>query len=135
MSVLQFDWEAVAHGSISAVLGRNERALADGSLAWDALAFVIGDRAVVLKVNADTDEILVAHEATPKPDDWQAVAPLADVIGKPLGWSWVGFNHRGYPDSFGLALGDVVPDALQPRLMFLSEGAALSCFDLTPRRG
>jgi hypothetical protein len=101
----------------------------------DAVAFVLGERAVVLKATGDTDEISVAHEATPEGDGWQSVVSLADVIGNPLGWSWVGFNYRGYADSFTLALGDLVPDALQPRLMFVSEGAALTCFEVTPRRG
>ena len=134
MSVLQFDWEAVAHGSITAVLGQNERAMSDGSLAWNALAFVVDDRAVVLTVNADNDEIAVAHEAVPEGNAWRPAESLSDLVGQPLGWSWVGFNHRGYADSFTLALGNAVPNALQPRLMFLGEGAALSCFEVTSRR-
>jgi hypothetical protein len=93
--------------------------MSDGSLAWDALAFVVGDDAVVLTVTAG---------CTP-------VRALGDVVGKPLGWCWVATSYRGYQDSFTLALGDVVPDALQPRLTFLGKGSSLSCFGLAPRRG
>lgn len=63
MSVLRFDWEVVAEKPVSAVVGSNERRTDDGSLAWDALAFVLGGNAVVLTVNPDTDEIAVAHES------------------------------------------------------------------------
>jgi hypothetical protein len=131
MSVLQFDWEAIAHQRVLSVVGRNERRMSDGSLAWDALAFVVGDSAVVLTVTADTDEIAVGHE--PAPRGWNEATTLREVIGKPLGWCWVGVNYRGYRDSFTLAFGDALPDALQPRLTFMGEGASLSCFDVTPR--
>lgn len=133
MSALSFDWEDVSHEQVLAVAGRSERRMNDGSLAWDALAFKFGASAVVLTVTADTDEIVVAHEAAPEGEDWKPVTALADAIGTPLGWCWVGTNHRGYRDSFTLALGDVVPNALQPRFTFLAEGSALTCFDLKPR--
>ena len=133
MSDLSFDWEAVAHKSVSAVMGRNERRMSDGSLVWDALALAVGDDAVVLNVTADTDEIVVSHEPAPDGDGWVVVSAMADALGKSLGWCWVGINYRGYRDSFTMALGDVVPDALQPRLTFLAEGRSLSCFDLRPR--
>jgi Family of unknown function (DUF6334) len=133
MPDLQFDWEAVAHRPVLAVLGRNQRRMSDGSLAWDALALALGDDAVVLTITADTDEIIVSHQTTPGGEEWVAVSALADAMGKPLGWCWFGTNYRGYRDSFTLALGDVVPDALRPRLTFLAEASSLSCFDLMPR--
>lgn len=133
MSDLQFDWEAVVHKSVVAVIGRNQRRMSDGSLAWDALALALGDDAVLLTVTADTDEIIVSHEPAPDGGGWTVVSDLADAVGKPLGWCWVGTNYRGYRDSFTLAFGDVLPDALQPRLTFLAEASSLSCFDLTPR--
>jgi hypothetical protein len=135
MSDLKFDWEAVAHKTVSAVMGRNQRRMSNGSLAWDALSLAIGDDAVVLTVTADTDEIVVSHEPAPDGEGWVVVTALADALGKPIGWSWVGTNYLGYRDSFTLALGDELPDALQPRLTFLAEGRSLSCFDLTPRNG
>ncbi len=134
MSGLQFDWEAVAHKTVLAVIGRNERRMSDGSLAWEALALAFGDDAVVLTVTADTDEVVVSHEAAPRGEDWVVIPALADAVGKPLGWCWVAANYLGYRDSFTLALGDVVPDALQPKLTFLAAACSLSCFDLTPRK-
>ena len=131
---LQFDWEQVTHRPISALVGQNERAMSDGSTAWDALAFCVGDHAVVLTVNPDTDEIIVAHETMPEGDGWQPVTLLSHVVGKSFGWSWIGTNHRGYTDSFMLALGEEVPDALEPRLMFLCEASSLTCFDVTIAR-
>ena len=93
MSVLQFDWETVAHKKVQSVVGRNERRMSDGSFAWDALAFVVDDGAVVLTVTADTDEIVVGHELAPQ--GWDETAGLREAIGKPLGWCWVGVNYRG----------------------------------------
>jgi hypothetical protein len=42
----------------------------------------------------------------------------------------IGSNYLASRDSFTLAFGDVVPDALQPRLTL---GRSLSYFDVTPR--
>lgn len=135
MSDLKFDWETVGDKAVLAVTGRNQRRMDDGSLAWDALALRVGDDAVVLTVTANSDEIVVSHEPAPDGEGWDAISALADAVGKPLGWCWVGTNYRGYRDSFTLAFGNVVPDALQPRLTFLAEASSLSCFDLTPRKG
>jgi hypothetical protein len=132
MSGLQFDWEAVAHKPVLAVLGVNERRMSGGALAWDALALALGETAVVLRVINDTDEFVVSHEPAPDGESWVGTLAFEDAIGKPLGWCWVGTNYLGYRDSFTLALGDVVPDALQPRLTFLAEASSLSCFDLKP---
>ena|SRR5690349_378374 len=92
------------------------------------------DRAVVLTVNVDTDEIAVVDEPTPDGEAWVTVAALEDAIGKPLGWCWVGTNYRGYNDTFTIAFGDEVPDALQPRWTFLGEGSSLSCFEMVPTK-
>lgn len=133
MPGLEFNWEAAAEKPVLAVLGRDERRMVDGSLAWAALVLVIGDDAIALTVTGDTDEIVVARTSAPNEPHWQAVPALADLVGKPLGWCWLGTNSQGYQDTFTVALGEVVPTALQPRITFLAEGASLSCFDLTPR--
>lgn len=133
MSGLSFDWEAVAHKPVIAVLAMHERRMSDGSLAWNALALALGDDAVVLTVTAETDEFVISHQPAPDREGWAVVPALADVVGKPLGWCWVGTNYLGYRDSFTVAFGDIVPDALQPRLTFLAEASSFSCFDLMRR--
>lgn len=135
MSGLRFDWETVTHTPVAAVIGTNQRRMDDGSLFWDALAFVLSESAIILTVNDDTDEIVVAHDAIPDGREWTSIPSFDDVVGKPLGWCWVSTNYRGYRDSFTLAFGDVVPDAAQPRLTFLGEGSSVTCFDLSPRSG
>jgi len=134
MSDLDFDWEAVADKTVEAVIGRSERRMTDGSLAWEALALAIGKDAIVLTVTADTDEINVSREPAPESDDWIAVTALGEIVGRPLGWCWVATNFRGYRDSFTLAFGDLAADALLPRLTILAEASSLTCFDLTPFR-
>jgi hypothetical protein len=132
MSDLNFDWEAVADKTVEAVIGRCERRMTDGSLAWEALALAIGRDAIVLTVTADTDEINVSREPAPEGDDWMAVPALGEIVGRPLGWCWVATNSRGYRDSFTLAFGDPATHALRPRLTILAEASSLTCFDLTP---
>jgi len=133
MTGLSFDWEAAARRPVLAVTGCNQRRMNDGSLAWDALALVLGDDAITLTASQDSDEIVLAHTSEPRDASWNAVPALADLVGKPLGWCWLGRNSRGYQDTFTIALGEAVPDALQPRIAFLAEGSSLSCFDLAPR--
>jgi len=74
----------------------------------------------------------MAHEAAPNGSDWKTVSAFQCMIGKRLGWCWIGTNYRGYRDSCTLALGEDVPDALEPRLTLLAEGSSLRCFDVTP---
>ncbi len=56
-----------------------------------------------------------------------------------LGGSWVCIDHRGYKDAFIVALTDVYDEpitgaAMEPRLMFIGDGAGLSCKEITPYR-
>ena len=132
MAAVNFDWELVSGSRVLAVMGRNERRMSGASLAWDEVAIVLGENAVVLSVNYDTDEVVVDLSAVPASDDWQEVSSLQRLVAKPLGWCWVVTNYRGYSDGFILALGDVLPEALEPKLMFLGEGSALTCFQMTP---
>jgi hypothetical protein len=130
----RFDWDDVAHQRITDVLGLNADSMDDGSARWEAVAICVGSTAVVVTVEPDTDQIIVALEAVPYGDGWKPIPSFEFAISKPLGWSWIGINSQGYKDSFTIALGDVVPDALDPRCTFIAAASSLSCFDLVPRR-
>jgi len=130
MASLNFDWEIVAGSYVAAIIGRNERRMNDASFAWDKIAFVLGQNAVILTVSDDTDEVIVNLSAAPTGDDWLKVAPLNRFVSKQLGWCWEVTNYLGYSDGFIVAFGDVVPDALEPNLTFLGEGAAITCFQM-----
>jgi hypothetical protein len=127
---LRFDWEDVMHHSVGEIVGLNARTMDDGSASWDAIAIRLANEVVLLSVDADTDQIIVTQANKPDSCGWVPISSLAFAIGKPLGWCWIGTNYRGYKDSFSIAFGDVVPDALEPRCMFLAEASAVSCFDL-----
>ncbi|MFV0624284.1 DUF6334 family protein [Sphingomonas sp. ac-8] len=122
-TMLQFDYDK-AHGQVAtAVLGRR-----DGAAGWHGVAVVIEDRALVLRVDADTDEIAVELEAAPDVNSgWQAVAELSDFVGSELGWCWVGRNYRGYLDMFTLSF-----SGLEPQLCFTGEAATISIRRILP---
>jgi len=130
----RFDWDEVSGDKITDVLGLNADVMNDGAARWEAVAVCLGSTAVVLTVDPDTDQIIVAREPVPTGEGWESIPSFEFAIAKPLGWSWIGINSRGYKDSFTVALGDVVPDALRPRCTFLAESSSLTCFDLEPRR-
>jgi hypothetical protein len=127
--MLRFDWELVHGRPISAVVGRRT----DAGL-WEAMALVAGSRAVLLTVNDDTDEVVVSLEDARETAGWKEFDALSYLVGRPFGWCWCGTNWRGYRDAFIVAFGDVVPDALDPRVMFLGEGSALTCLELKALR-
>ncbi len=127
MSNLRFDWEVVNGVEVRAVIGRNALRMNDGSLCWDEVAFVAGDKAVLLTVNFDTDEIIVDYSPCPQGEDWAPITPLQIVVGMPLGWCWEMSNYLGYSDGFALAFGGVLPGALEPKMTFIAAGSALSC--------
>ena len=130
----RFDWDEVAHGTITEVLGLNADIMDDGAARWEAVAICLGSTAVMVTVEPDTDQIIVTREVPPAGDGWALIPSFELAVSKPLGWSWIGINSQGYKDSFTIALGDVVPDALQPRCTFLAEASSLICFDLVPHR-
>jgi hypothetical protein len=131
---LRLDWDDVAHAEVTEILGLNAATMSDGSARWDAIAICIGDTAVTVTVEPDTDQIIVTRVALPFGDEWKPIPSFKFANAKPLGWCWIGINSQGYKDSFTIAFGDVIADAIQPRCLFLAEASSLSCFDLLPRR-
>ena len=128
---LRFDWEKVEYQTIDEVLGLNGNALKDGAASWDSVALCTQLGAVILTVDPDTDQIIVSLENCPTGNNWSPISNFEFAKSKPLGWCWVGMNYRGYRDSFTLAFGDGMPDALQPRCTFVAAASSLSCFDLS----
>lgn len=116
-TMLRFDYDEV-HGQIAtALLGRR-----DGAAGWRDVAVVLGDRAVMVRVDVDTDEIAVELEVAPGVDDgWQAIPELSDYVGTELGWCWLGRNYRGYLDMFTLSF-----SGLEPQVCFVGEAAIVS---------
>ncbi len=131
---IRFDWAEVADERVTDVLGLDATIMNDGSARWDAVAICVGTTAVMVTVEPDTDQVIVSRAAPPSGKGWERIPSFDFAIAKPLGWSWIGTNSQGHKDSFTIAVGDVVPDALTPRCTFLAEGSALTCFDLAPRQ-
>lgn len=131
---LRFDWDKVERRTISDVLGLDADILSNGAARLEAVAICLDDAAVVVMVEPDTDQVIVTCEPPPVGDGWARILTFDSAISKPLGWSWVGRNSQGYKDSFTIAFGDDILDALQPRCTFLAEASSLICFDLVPRR-
>ena len=129
--MLRFDWEEVGEIPISAVLGRNQSTLDNGALRCDEIAFVVRGKAVLLTVCEDTDQIAVDLGLVPDGHGWANISSLDFAVGQTFGWCWVGVNYLGYKDCFTVAFGDVVPDALEPRLMFVAEASGMVCMTLS----
>ena len=121
--MLQFDYDEVNGQRVTAVLGRRE-----GTTGWREIAVVIRGRALLLRVDSDTDEIAVELEAAPEATQgWLAVADLSDFAGSELGWCWVGRNYRGYLDMFTLSF-----SGLEPQVCFTGEAATISIRRILP---
>ncbi len=122
-TMLQFDYDEVHGHVVTAVLGQREEAAN-----WQDIAVLLGSRALMLRVDPDTDEIAVHLEAAPEMDSgWLAVAELSDVVGLELGWCWEGRNYRGYLDMFALSF-----SGLEPQVCFLGEAATISVRRIQP---
>jgi hypothetical protein len=127
-AMLQFDWEDVDGSVVDAVLAKGACRLSDGSLACEEIAFIVRGQAVVLRVNADTDEVIVSLETFSMGEaDWQPLEQLEEVVGHELGWCWIGRNYRGYLDTFTIAL-----DGIDPTYSFIGMASSLHCTRLTP---
>jgi hypothetical protein len=123
-TMLQFDWELVEEQTVSGVLGQSAGMTNDGNSRWWAVAFVLGETAVILRVDEDTDEIIVSHETLTDEVEmpWRAIVGLAEVVGRKLGWCWICRNYRGYLDGFIMSF-----EGIEPNWMFLAAASALYC--------
>lgn len=129
----RFDWEEVLGAVVTDILGLNSQIMNDGSEHWDAVAICLGEKAVLLTVDWDTDQVIASHGDMPSGAGWAAIPSFGFAMDQPLGWSWVGINYLGYKDCFSIAFGNDLSTALAPRCMFIAAGSSLSCLDLTPR--
>lgn len=125
-TMLQFDWVAVEGATVAAVVAKEARGLNDGSFKCREIAFVLGAKAVVLRVNDDTDEVIVALEDFASNSEWQPLGPLQEVVSCTLGWCWEGRNYRGYLDTFTVAL-----DGIDPAFSFTGVASTLQCARVT----
>lgn len=125
-TMLQFDWELVEGTVVTAVLAKEARAVSDGSLQCREIAFALGSRAVILRVNDDTDEVIVTLEDFEAGDEWLRLDPLGEIVSRTLGWCWVGRTYRGYLDTFTIAL-----DGIDPAFSFTGVASMLQCDRVT----
>ena len=130
----RFDWHEVLGAYISNVLGLNADVMDDGTARWEAVAICLDRTAIMVTVEPDTDQMILSLGDWPSDNGWAPISSFDFAISRPLGWSWLGINSQGYKDSFTIALGAMVPDALQPRFMFLAEASSLTGLDLIPHR-
>jgi hypothetical protein len=90
---------------------------------------VVGAKAIVMRVNDDTDEVIVSLEdtATTHGPEWQQLEQLQEVVSQRLGWCWIGRNYRGYLDVFTFAVGGIYP-----AYSFNRHGLILHCTRVAP---
>lgn len=122
-TMLQFDYEDALGQTVTALLGKR-----DGPAGWMSIAVVIGERALLLQVDPDTDEISVGLEDAPNSKDgWVSVPGLDYAIGSALGWCWIGRNYLGYLDMLTLSF-----SGLDPQVCFICEAASLNIRRIGP---
>ena len=79
-TMLQFDYEEANGRTVTAILGKT-----NGQAGWESIAVVIGDQAVLLQIDPDTDEIAVYLGSVPtESEEWVPVTALGFAIGSPL---------------------------------------------------
>lgn len=116
-TMLQFDYEEVHGRTVTRLVGRS-----NGLAGWESIALVVEARAVVLRVDSDTDEVVVTLEdAADLAHGWNDVEEIANVVGSALGWCWIGRNYLGFLDMFTLSF-----SGTEPQICFVGEAAALT---------
>jgi hypothetical protein len=118
--MLHFDWAEVLGETITSV--RGQPGYYEGSgVFWWRTAILIGQAAIMIEVNNDTDEIIVTlkqddlpMEEAPLDLAWIDVPALSELVGRKLGWCWTARNSQGYLDAFMIAV-----DGIDPTYMFI----------------
>lgn len=68
MAFLNFDSDLVSGSQMVAIVDRNKRRMDDAAFAWDEVAIVLEENAVVLSASGDSDEV-ASLSAVPMGDD------------------------------------------------------------------
>jgi hypothetical protein len=113
-TMLQFDYEDAEGAIITAVLGEPQ------GRSWWRIAVQLGERMLLLNVDEDTDQIEATLEPAAVGGDWRPVDALGSIVGRSLGWCWVGRNSQGYLDMFCLGF-----DGIEPEVLFLAEASTI----------
>jgi hypothetical protein len=123
-TMLNFDYDEACGHTVTAVLGHGDGV----ERRWWTIAIQIGLRALILRTDADTDQISVSLETWPQQQDiqWEPVTALKSAVGAPLGWCWIGRNYRGYLDMFTVSFAD-----LEPQFCFIGEASAIRIKQIT----
>ncbi|HTJ62835.1 MAG TPA: DUF6334 family protein [Alphaproteobacteria bacterium] len=117
-SILQFDWTLVEGKKITAMLGKGHL-----GASWREIAICLGDVGVMLRVNAETDEVIASLEPVRAlTKAWKSIDILSDCVGGELFWSWTSRNSQGYLDMFTISLSDI-----DPQIAFVAAASTLSC--------
>lgn len=130
----QLDWEEVLLRPITSVLALGAFTMDDGSARWGAVAICLDNAAIVVTVEPDTDQVIVARADLPIAADWVSIPSFDYAIGKKLGWCWIGINSQGYKDSFTVAICGSSSGFIEPHWTFVAVASCVQCFDLTIRR-
>ncbi|NOX81546.1 MAG: hypothetical protein GXP06_00855 [Alphaproteobacteria bacterium] len=132
--MLKFDYEKIHGKNITEVHGENVRVMNDGSFECDRIVIDVATAALELSVNIDTDELIIElHEPYENtPGTLSNINDYLNFVGRKLGWVWTAKNYRGYDDAFMLALGEAVPDALDPAYAFVGAGSSICVYSVTP---
>ena len=111
------DYDAIHGLPVSSILGTGAQILTDGSTSFEEIAFIAGDKALVVSVNQDTDEIILRVEHAPSfltdnAAGWENCELLREYIGRELGWAWTAINCKGYADTLILSFAGIEPEVL-----------------------
>ncbi len=123
--MLRFDWQAVTDREVVSIHGLGESTMDDGSLRWASIAIVLDEVSILLRVDEDTDQIIVTlapAELSSFDNSWADIDGLQEMVGRPLGWCWVSCNSQGYLDAFTISI-----DGIDPEYMFVGAASELEC--------
>ena len=132
--MFRFDWERVQGETVEAILARDPQVMSTGATSSDAIYLRLARCAIEIGVNVDTDELILTLLDGPPPPDVSPLAPLQDLVGRPLGWAWEARNQQGYEDGLlvsfsGYPLGSPKlgrGSPVTPDVMFIGEGSAVA---------
>ena len=126
ITMLQFDFNEVIGSIVSSVTGTNPLIMGDGTSRYDAIDITIERHVIQISVNHNTDEVSV--DLIPLPSlASRGLAILADIIGQPIEWCWIGRDYRGYLDMFTLSCSGITP-----QFSFVGAGSSVQVFTVNP---
>lgn len=126
--MLGFDYEPIQGQRLEEFQGSGPLTYDDGRVGFDSVRIVLAKESLVISVDADTDELIIALEGFQKEEEaeaWVGIDLLKGHVGSEIGWLWRAKNWMGYADMVAFSF-----SGIEPKIAIVGAASKLNLYSI-----